>query len=82
MDIHHILNHTILMDVKGYSGKNTLSIALSTREHYLLSKGRRKKSFYVQESIEEELIELVKYTNIPSDVIKLIRKKISHQYES
>lgn len=81
MDIHHVLNH--IYSAKYFSSfkKETgLSIALPTREHFLLTKNRVREMLSIEDLIKEELNGLKNYTNIPADLILLLQENIENRY--
>lgn len=81
MDIQDVLNHVYLKEfIDDYNKRTGLSIALSSREHYILSKERKKNINSLEKLLQEELISLSNYTDIPEEIIQSIKEKINDKY--
>lgn len=82
MDIQHVTNPFYSKRFfKNYKIESGLSIVIETREHFLLSKYRKKEFFTIEGFINEELNGLMNFTNLPNDKISLLKNKIKIKYE-
>ncbi len=81
MDIQHVLNHVYSKKfIDGYNKINGLSIVLSSREHYVLSKKKNKDIYSLKNYLEKKLIILRNYTDVNEEIIQSIKKKINDRY--
>lgn len=78
MDIQNIINPVCAKKyIENYDKRRALSIALSPREHYLLTKYRVKNFNSLKNLIREEIQSMQNYTDVPEDVVQSISVKIN-----
>lgn len=81
MDIHHVTNKTYSKQLfENYITKKGLSIALTEREHYLLTKYSKKDFTNKSQLVVFELDNISNYTNVPQDILRKLRLKIKERY--
>ncbi|AEE51482.1 hypothetical protein [Haliscomenobacter hydrossis] len=81
MDIHHLTNWKLSRHLlENFYKTNATSIALPSREHFLLTKFRKKNYGSSIELVEGELSYLKTLTNIPDNIILLAEAKIKSRY--
>lgn len=78
MDVQIILSPlNSYIFLKNYDKQKAVSIVLPTREHYLLSKYRKKKFDNVTDFITAEICSLSDYTNVPREIIESLQEKLN-----
>ncbi|WP_373550643.1 hypothetical protein [Haliscomenobacter sp.] len=81
MDIHHLTNWKLSSHfLDNFDKTSATSIALPSREHYLLTKFRKKIYSSSIELVEGEMRYLKILTNVPDGIILLAETKIKSKY--
>jgi hypothetical protein len=81
MDIQNITNQKYSKQFSPFYKKSSaLSIAITSREHYALTKCRAKTFFSMENLIYEEIKSLDNYTNIPLNIVTLISEELTNKY--
>jgi len=81
MDIQHIVNSLYSKKYfHSYEIKKGLSIVISPREHYLLTKNRTKNFSSIETLLKEETQSLENFTDISKDKLELVISLINDRY--
>lgn len=81
MDIQNILNHKYSIQFLSiYEKDKALSVIITSREHYVLTKYKTKSFISIEDFIYQEVISINNYTKVPINSINLILEKLTNKY--
>ncbi len=81
MDIQHVIDPLYSKKhLHSYEIEKGVSIAISPREHFLLTKNRTKHFSSIENLLKEEIQGLKDFTNVPKDRLTLVIKLINNRY--
>jgi len=81
MDIQNILDYKYSIQIlPNYDKSKALSVIITSREHYVLTKYKPKKFVSLKNFIHQEVKSLDNNTNMPINSITLILEKLTNKY--